>query len=91
MITYRGEPQQRSGRELMCLRHTHGQVEISPSRAYCSRQADESDGGGQCVEQVLSMEIADSSAQNEGGERKEEVEVEDNWSEASRNQLTMRR
>jgi hypothetical protein len=37
------------------------------------------------------MEIADSSAQNEGDERKEEVEVEDNWSEASRNQLTMRR
>lgn len=75
----------------MCSRHTHGQVEISPSRAYCSRQADESDGGGQCVEQVLSMEIADSSAQNEGDERKEEVEVEENRSEARRNQLAMRR
>ena len=91
MISCRGEPQQKSGRELMCSRHTHGQVEISPSRAYCSRQADESDGGGQCVEQVLSMEIADSSAQNEGDERKEEVEVEENRLEASRNQLAMRR
>jgi hypothetical protein len=37
------------------------------------------------------MEIADSSAQNEGDERKEEVEVEENRSEASRNQLAMRR
>ena len=91
MISCRGEPQQKSGRELMCLRHTHGQGGISPSRAYCSRQADESDGGGQCVEQVLSMEIADSSAQNEGDERKEKVEVEENRSEARRNQLAMRR
>ena len=75
----------------LLARHTHGQGEISPSRAYCSRQADESDGGGQRVEQVLSMEIADSSAQNEGDERKEDVGVEENWSEARRNQLAMRR
>jgi len=37
------------------------------------------------------MEITDSSSQNEGDERKEEVEVEENRLEASRNQLAMRR
>ena len=77
----------KSGAGSMCSRFTHGPRGVSNDRS----QADESAGEERRAEQVLSVQMADTSAWNEREEHKEEVEPEESRSEASRKQSAMRR
>ena len=70
---------QKSGPGSMCSRFTHGPRGVSNDRS----QADESAGEEQRAEQVLSVQMADTSAWNEREEHKEEVEPEESLSEAT--------
>lgn len=78
---------QKSGPGSMCSRFTHGPREVSNDRS----QADERASEQQRAEQVLSVQMVDTSTWNEREEHKEEVEPEESRSEASRKQSAMRR